>query len=82
MDRNLHLDPHGPKLEPDSRHHSSGARPFPSKVQAQGIIIAHLDYFRINEKEKGSIKPFTQDGIDALLAGPTVQAGCEGLNSL
>jgi hypothetical protein len=46
--------------------------PFPSKEQAQGIIVAHLDYFRINEKEEGSIKPFTQDGIDALLAGQTV----------
>jgi hypothetical protein len=46
--------------------------PFPSKGQAEGIIVAHFDYFRINEKEKGSIHPFTPDGIDALLAGPTV----------
>jgi hypothetical protein len=44
----------------------------PSKDQAQGIIVAHLDYFRINAKENGSISPFTSDGIDALLAGPTV----------
>jgi hypothetical protein len=54
------LDPSSPNL------------PFPSKEQAQGIIVAHLDCFRINGKEKGSIKPFTQDGIDALLAGATV----------
>lgn len=58
------------RLDPSSPN--SVELPFPSKEQAEGIIIAHLDYFRINEKEKGSIKPFTQDGIDALLAGPTV----------
>jgi len=58
------------RLDPSSPN--SVELPFPSKEQAQGIIVAHLDYFRINEKEKGSIKPFTQDGIDALLAGQTV----------
>lgn len=58
------------RLDPSSPN--SVELPFPSKEQAQAIIVAHLDYFRINEKEKGSIKPFTQDGIEALLAGPTV----------
>lgn len=58
------------RLDPSSPN--SVELPFPSKEQAEAIIIAHLDYFRINEKERGSIKPFTQDGIDALLAGPTV----------
>jgi hypothetical protein len=46
--------------------------PFPSKEQAQGIIVAHLDCYRTNKAEAGSIKPFTKDGIDALLDGPTV----------
>lgn len=58
------------RLDPASPN--SVELPFPSKEQAQGIIVAHLDYFRIDQKEKGTIKPFTQDGIDALLAGPTV----------
>jgi hypothetical protein len=58
------------RLDPSSPN--SVELPFPSKEQAEGIIIAHLDYFRVNEKEKGSIKPFTRDGMDALLAGQTV----------
>jgi hypothetical protein len=58
------------RLDPTSPN--SVELPFPSKEQAQGIIVAHLDYFRINQRENGSIKPFTPDGIDALLAGPTV----------
>jgi hypothetical protein len=58
------------RLDPSSPN--SVELPFPSKEQAEGIIVAHLDYFRINESEKGSIKPFTRDGIDALLAGQTV----------
>ena len=39
----------------------------PSKDQAREIIVAHLDFYRINSKENGSIKPFTEDGIEALL---------------
>ncbi len=39
----------------------------PSKDQAREIIIAHLDHFRINKAEMGTIKPFTEDGIEALL---------------
>jgi hypothetical protein len=58
------------RLDPGSPN--SVELPFPSKEQAQGIIVAHLDFFRINQQENGSIKPFTQDGIDALLAGQTV----------
>lgn len=58
------------RLDPTSPN--SVELPFPSKEQAQGIIVAHLDYFRINQKENGTIKPFTRDGIDALLAGQTV----------
>lgn len=40
---------------------------FPSKDQARQIIIAHLDYYRINKNEKGKVAPFTEDGINALL---------------
>ncbi len=63
------LSPIG-RLDPTSPN--SVELPFPSKEEAEGIIVAHLDYFRINQKEHGSIKPFTPDGIDALLAGQTV----------
>lgn len=41
--------------------------PIPGKDQARQILIAHLDHYRVNEAETGTIKPFTQDGIDALL---------------
>jgi hypothetical protein len=58
------------RLDPSSPN--SVELPFPSKEQAEGIIVAHLDYFRVNQSENGLIKPFTQDGIDVLLAGPTV----------
>ena len=58
------------RLDPGSPN--SVELPFPSKEQAQGIIVAHLDYFRIDAQDKGTIKPFTQDGIDSLLAGQTV----------
>lgn len=58
------------RLDPSSPN--SVELPFPSRAQAQDIVVAHLDYFRIDKKENGSIKPFTEDGIDALLAGQTV----------
>lgn len=58
------------RLDPGSPN--SVELPFPSKEQARDIIVAHLDYFRTNPKDKGTIKPFTQDGIDSLLAGQTV----------
>lgn len=53
------------RLDPTSPN--SVELPLPSKDQAREIIIAHLDYYRINAAEKGSIKPFTEDGIEALL---------------
>jgi hypothetical protein len=56
----------------DASSPNSVELPFPSKEQAEGIIVAHLDFFRINKDEEGSIKPFTRDGIDTLLAGPMV----------
>jgi len=53
------------RLDPASPN--SVELPLPSKDQAREIIIAHLDYYRINAGEKGSIKPFSDDGIEALL---------------
>lgn len=41
--------------------------PFPSKDQARQIVIAHIDYYRLDQGEMDSIKPFTEDGMDALL---------------
>jgi len=58
------------RLDPGSPN--SVELPFPSKEEAREIIIAHLDYFRADPKNKGTIKPFTQDGLDILLAGQTV----------
>ena len=52
------------KLDPTSPN--SVELPLPSKDEAREIIIAHLDYFRINAEENGSIKPFTDDGLEAL----------------
>ncbi|MBX9792296.1 MAG: hypothetical protein K2Y37_25635 [Pirellulales bacterium] len=57
------------RLDPSSPN--SVELPFPSKDQAREIIVAHLDYFRLNEGEKGSIRPFNEAGIDALLSGQT-----------
>ncbi len=41
--------------------------PLPSEAQASEIIIAHLDHFRIDSNDTGSVKPFTQDGLTTLV---------------
>ncbi|HUU15038.1 MAG TPA: hypothetical protein VM182_15220 [Terriglobia bacterium] len=53
------------RLDPSSPN--SVELTFPSKDEARQIIVAHLDYYRINAGDKGKITPFTEDGIDALL---------------
>ncbi len=53
------------RLDPASPN--SVELPLPSKDQAREIIVAHLDHYRINPADEGTIKPFTEDGIDALL---------------
>ena len=53
------------RLDPDAP--TSVELPLPTEDQAQEILIAHLDHFRINLDEKGMIKPFTQEGIDTLV---------------
>ena len=52
------LDPNDP---------NSVELPLPSTDQAREIIIAHLDYYRIDAEQKGKIEPFTEDGMSALL---------------
>ena len=53
------------RLDPASQN--SVELPLPSKDQAREIIIAHLDYYRTAGAEVGSIKPFTEEGMEALL---------------
>ncbi len=52
------LDPNDP---------SSVELPLPSADQAKAIIVAHLDYYRENPADNGTAKPFSEDGIAALL---------------
>ena len=53
------------RLDPDAP--TSVELPHPTPDQARAIIIAHLDYYRLNHDEDGSIKPFTEDGMNALI---------------
>ena len=53
-----HLDPTSP---------NSVELPVPDAEQSREIIIAHLDYYRLDDGDKGTIKPFSEDGIAALL---------------
>ena len=53
------------RLGPDAP--TSVELPLPTQDQAREILIAHLDYYRINNNENGTIKPFTKDGLDALV---------------
>ena len=45
--------------------------PLPSEDQAHDIIVAHLDHYRIDPGDAGTIKPFTKDGMDILLGVQT-----------
>ena len=47
---------------------SSVELPLPTPAQASAIVVAHLDYFRIDHDEDGTIQPFTNDGLEALLS--------------
>jgi len=53
------------RLDPDAP--TSVELPLPTQDQAQEIIIAHLDHYRIEAAENGTIKPFTQTGLDTLV---------------
>ena len=39
----------------------------PTPDQATAIITAHLDYYRLDHDEDGSIKPLTDGGLSALI---------------
>ncbi len=53
------------QLDPKSTH--SVELPLPEPDQSEQIVIAHLDHYRVHETDRGSIKPFTQDGMDELV---------------
>lgn len=55
------------RLDPSASH--SVELPLPKPDQAKQIVVAHLDHYRTNDSDKGSIKPFTSDGMDELLRG-------------
>ena len=42
--------------------------PLPNADQASAIITAHLDHYRINPEDVGQINPFTESGLQALIA--------------
>jgi hypothetical protein len=53
------------RLDPESPN--SVELPLPNRGEARDILIAHLDYYRIDQSQMGSIAPFTADGIEAVL---------------
>lgn len=53
------------RLEPDAP--TSVELPLPTPAQATAIITSHLDYYRLDHGEDGSIKPFTDGGLSALM---------------
>ncbi len=53
------------RLDPDAP--TSVELPLPTPTQAAAIITAHLDYYRLDHGKDGSIKPFTDDGLSALI---------------
>ena len=53
------------RLNPDAP--TSVELPLPTPAQATAIITAHLDYYRLDHDEDGSIQPFTDDGLSALI---------------
>jgi hypothetical protein len=53
------------RLDPDAP--TSVELPLPTQDQAREIVIAHLDYYRINKDEIGTITPFTEAGMNTLV---------------
>ena len=53
------------RLDPDAP--TAVGLPLPDEGQARGIIIAHLDHYRTDSAEQGSIRPFTEAGLQALI---------------
>ena len=53
------------RLDPTSPN--SVELPLPEENQARAILVAHLDHYRVDQNDKGTIKPFTEAGMNALL---------------
>lgn len=54
------------RLDPTSPN--SVELPLPSRDEARAIIIAHLDHYQVDPQKKGTISPFTEEGIETLLS--------------
>ena len=53
------------RLEPGAP--TSVELPLPTEAQARQILIEHLDYYRLDAKKRGTIEPFSEDGLAALV---------------
>jgi hypothetical protein len=53
------------RLDPNSPN--SVELPLPGRDQAREIVVAHLDYYRVDQGDRGTVKPFTEEGINVLL---------------
>lgn len=53
------------RLEPGAP--TSVELPLPTERQARQILIAHLDYYRLDGGDQTTIKPFSEDGLAALV---------------
>ncbi len=51
----------------DPAANTSVELPLPTQDQAREIIIEHLDHFRVSPGDKGSIRPFTDEGLHVLI---------------
>lgn len=54
------------RLEPDAP--TSIELPEPTADQAAEIVVAHLDHYRANSVDNGSMRPFSEDGLEALVS--------------
>ena len=53
------------RLEPGAP--TSVELPLPTEEQARQILIKHLDFFRLDDEKQGTIEPFSEDGLAALV---------------
>lgn len=53
------------RLEPGAP--TSVELPLPTEEQARQILIEHLDYYRLDNGNRATIKPFSEDGLAALV---------------
>ena len=52
------LDPNAP---------TSVELPLPTRSQARDILVVHLDHYRIDNDDEGTVKPFTDDAMASLI---------------